>query len=391
MIFLLFFRKRAILKRLVFFLFFLFLFCCKSFPEKGDALKKDENKNEKYFSDDKRNEINEKEKFTFEFVDFFCEITDAKESASGIFDLTYNYNFNFRYGKDFKVSYKIFDEENVEIFSKEVFAKKRKADIYSIEGSFSDPLSHKVLRYSFIAFLDSKTEEYGGEFINPTAPYIEKFLFGPIVSEYKNNKLETSSSLELDIKNVEKIKWIRFIPPSQNYFWEINYSLFDDQVISNSSVIDEKNSRYFENGVYILQVNFGEKGLIQKKFELVDILGNSNGKNYGLSIAEETVNDKNKLKLDIPQFEKVETMDIEIFDANTKQKLGAASFLSPPKEIDKKELFKSFKNEYGDEVKLKYNKKYFYKIFLYSKEVNKIRYISISSEKQLTFSGFSFM
>ncbi|HPO49945.1 MAG TPA: hypothetical protein PLO89_06425 [Spirochaetota bacterium] len=379
------------LKKSIFFLFFVFLVCCKSLPDKDDAKKNNENKNEKIVLDKKQKEINEKEKFTLEFVDFFCDITDAKETVSGIFDLTYSYNFNFRYGKEFKVFYKIFDEDNVEILSKEVFAKKKKSDIYSIEGSFSDPLSHKILRYSFIAFLDNKTEEYGGEFINPTASYIEKFSFGPIVSEYKNNKLETSSSLEIDIKNVEKIKWIRFIPPSQNYFWEINYSFFDDRVISNSTITDKKNSHYFENGVYILQVNFGEKGLIQKNFELVDILGNSNGKNYGLSIAEETANDKNKLKLDIPQFENIETMDIEIFDSNTKQKLGAASFLSPPKEIDKKELFKSFKNEYGDEVKLKYNKKYFYKIFLYSKEVNKVRYISISNERQLTFFGFSFM
>ncbi|HOV14378.1 MAG TPA: hypothetical protein PK771_08855, partial [Spirochaetota bacterium] len=319
-------------------------------------------------------------------------VESLDKDKNGFTNLKYNININFKYDKRFKVKYTIFDEDNSILFSKEQDSEEDSNNIFYIKNSFNDLLSHRIIRYNVISLVDNKEIEMGGEFINDKLPYIEKINFGPIISTYIENKLSISSSLELLLKNVNSIEWIRFIPPSEDFFWDAPYSFFENNVVSKTVIFDKRKPTYFDNGIYLIQINFGNYGLIQKELKLTDIFGNTSGRNYGFPVAEETLNDKTILKLSLPQIDKIERMELELFEEQNKKlnKIGIAKFISPIQEINKKELMNIFTDEYNEPIKLKFNKKYQYRIILYSKDFNGITYQSVSNTKTLLFPGFSF-
>ena len=84
-------------------------------------------------------------------------------------------------------------------------------------------------------------------------------------------------------------------------------------------------------------------------------------------------------------------MELWIYDEKTQKKLGVAKYLTPKNIIAKKELFDMFFDETGNQIKLEYNKKYLYQIYLYSNEYNKINYISASLMEQIVFNSFKFL
>jgi len=97
------------------------------------------------------------------------------------------------------------------------------------------------------------------------------------------------------------------------------------------------------------------------------------------------------LKLEISFLDLVENMEIWFYAEDNYQKIGSVKYLSGVENISKKELFTLVKDDFGNIVKLKFNKKYFYKVYLQSKDVEGIRYISISSFKEIKFQGFSLL
>jgi hypothetical protein len=96
------------------------------------------------------------------------------------------------------------------------------------------------------------------------------------------------------------------------------------------------------------------------------------------------------ITLDMDFLDKVDYVELTLFSDKEKnaQKLGTVKFATPVTSILKKELFEMFFDDNDNRVKLKYNKKYYYKISVYSREYNLIRYISISDPIPVTFPGF---
>ena len=103
-----------------------------------------------------------------------------------------------------------------------------------------------------------------------------------------------------------------------------------------------------------------------------------NGKNYGLPIINVEKIDKKKIKLETLLLDKIDFLELWLFDKNdNNKKLGIAK-LDPRNEISIDYLVTQIKDDNKKAVKFKYNKEYEFKIYSYSKEINGIKYISVS-------------
>ena len=89
--------------------------------------------------------------------------------------------------------------------------------------------------------------------------------------------------------------------------------------------------------------------------------------------------------------EKIDRMEVMIYTdyEGTMQKLGTAKLLMVREELSKKDLMKAFSDDFGNKIKLKNNKTYYYQVYLYSKEFNELTYVSVSEMIPIVFQGFS--
>jgi len=83
-------------------------------------------------------------------------------------------------------------------------------------------------------------------------------------------------------------------------------------------------------------------------------------------------------------------MELKLFSKieDSLQNIGKVEILNVTNELIKKELINMFLDDFGNKIKIKYNEKYYYQIYLYSKVFNDISYISISDYAPLIFQGF---
>ncbi|OHD11671.1 MAG: hypothetical protein A2086_15985 [Spirochaetes bacterium GWD1_27_9] len=379
----------------------LIVFSCKTKPEikndnkntKVTKIIKDNNKTTKI--DTKKEEKIEKY-VEFEFLGFNYSFYPEESvlSDGNIYKVNYTLNFNFKNNLAFYCDYKIFDEENNLILEKNNVSVQKDSineNNFFINDKFSDFISHSNLRYYLKVYIDNKTDELVGEFQNQEMPILEDVNIGQIVSKYENKKLILNLFLNIAIKNPKDLKWIRLIHPSNSFYWNIPYENNEQFIRLNASLVDKRHQNYIDNGEYIAQINLGKYGVIQRNIEIIDFFDNKKGANYGLPIANQLDQDKNNIKLDISLIEKINSMELWIYDEKTQKKLGVAKYLTPKNIIAKKELFDMFFDETGNQIKLEYNKKYLYQIYLYSNEYNKINYISASLMEQIVFNSFKFL
>lgn len=365
----------------------LLLITCKTTIKKEESNKK---------SSDFKSNIFERD-VNFEFIEFDFSIVEDKSVVSDeeIYNVNYNISFRFRNrNNNFFVNYKLFDENNNVLLERKnvkPIKDKIKKNNFLITDNFLDTLYHSRIKYYLSVEIDNEKKEYEDEFLNKLFPLLDEFSFGPIITKYEDNKVNFSLLINLALKNCREVKWIHFIPPSLDSYWNIPWENNFFEIIA-SGVIYEKDKNFIENGKYILQINLDKYGIIQKEIEIVDFFNNKTGPNYGLPIASEIEADKNHIRLDMNLLEKIDFMEIWLFShigANL-QKIGVAKYLTPIEIVSKKELKNMVKDDFDNTVKLKYNKEYTYKVYLYSKEFNNIKYVSISDPFPIKFHGFSF-
>jgi len=384
---------RIISRFSIIFFTLILLFACKS---KTDTIEKEtiieKRDTAKIKTDPKETGPKEKD---FEFLDFTYAFNSEKTKLSdnNLYNVNYDYIFTFNNKNDkFTVSYDIFDENSVKILSKSDIKPKfdHKENRYFVSDSFYDFFSYKELIYHLKIKTGDKEIEYVGEYKSDFNQSIEYYVIGPIIAKYENSEINSYLSVEIALAGLENPDNIKIIPPSENYYWEIPYQIVEGKIVGKGLISDKYHKRYLDNGDYYIQAHFGKKGIIQKKFNITDFFNNTKGANYGLPVASEISSDKNKIVLDLSLVEKIDKMEIKLFSKieDSLQNVGKVEILNITNELIKKELVNMFLDDFGNKIKIKYNEKYYYQIYLYSKVFNDISYISISGYAPLIFQGF---
>jgi hypothetical protein len=374
------------------------LFSCKSLPVNHETInetnKNTENKNIK--KTDEKNNANEQETesfYKFSIFNFSVNQDESSEKTGGIFNVTYNISFSFLTNKNITLNYKISDNDgNILLERSDVKTGGISIDLknFIFKDKFTESFSYSTLKYDLEVNIGKQKFEYSGEYDNSDLPFIDNLKIGPVITKFDNRQLTSSLYVDITLKNTDKLSWIHLIPPSGQYYWDLQTKTDNDSVTSNSIINDSKHKNYIENGSYIIQVNLGKYGVIQKNIEVIDYLNNKTGPNYGLPAAKEISSDKNNINLEMDFADKIDYMELWIFNdaGKNSQKTGIVKFINPVRTILKKELYDMIYDDAGKQVKLSYNKQYYYRIYLYSKEFNSLKYISITDPIPLMFQGF---
>ncbi|MBN2547130.1 MAG: hypothetical protein JXB50_15115 [Spirochaetes bacterium] len=363
------------LKKIYIPLFFVFLINCVS----GDRIKKETN--------DKNNLI---EKDTYLTLIDFSYYTES-ENKNDIKNITYNLIIKLKRNDNLnQLNYTISDEnDKILLNKKNIKPKIDSNNSLLINDFFISKLSYNKLKYNIKTTINNEIKEINGEILNKEFPFIENITIGPVISQYIENKLNVSLNINIDISNCKNLKWIRFIPPAHDFFWDIPW-LIEGDFIKANAVIYEKNKNFLYNGNYILQINFDSYGVYQKNIKMIDYLNNFNGVNYGIPIPFIIYDEKEYLKLNIFDIKSIDFIEIWLYlkDNGEYQKLGYA-IINPDTLINKKELKELFVDNENKKLKIKNNFTYFARLHINSKELNNLKYLSISDYFQIKFHGFT--
>ncbi len=225
------------------------------------------------------------------------------------------------------------------------------------------------------------------EFTLSNIPTISNVIFGPVASQVFSGKINTSVMISISIENAENLNNIRLIPPGHEYYWDIPYIVTDNRVYAEGAVTSDKESSSLPNGEYLIQLNFEKYGIIQRELLLIDLFGNSSGKNYGFPIIFLKTSTRDRIEFDIRYEDTIEKIDLTLYDTD-KTLIGSFTLDKPISIFEKKHLRELFKNEKGKKVKLKLNQKYLLKVILKTRKINNIDYLSISDYLPVVFEGF---
>ena len=331
--------------------------------------------------------------FDFLSADVTFDVSESVRTSESMYNVRYNLCFEF-INKDntFTIDYVIYDADNNELTRQNgVKPNQTDAHLFNIVCHIESPFSIPLFRYSLTAHYNGQDSEYIGECPVENSMSLADLQVGPMITRYESDNLITYLSVHAEINGESGIQWVRLIPPSAEYFWDIPFERDGFVTTASGTVSDTRHKRYFDNGDYILQINAGRSGIIQREIPIVDFFNNTSGANYGFPIVSELEADKNKIVLDMNFREKADRMEVIIYTEyeGVIQKLGTAKLLMVREELSKKDLLKAFSDDFGNKVKLKNNKTYYYQVYLYSKEFNGLTYISVSEMIPIVFQGFS--
>lgn len=383
------------------FFFCLFCFCFIFFSCNSLNVKTTESFNFNNTIDKVKKKQNIQKKAKFKFLGFFYTINykqNIKMQDNGIYEIPYKFLFEFENitpkTSNFILEYTIFDANREVLLSgkqSNLIKDKFNPNQYNIEIQYIDSFSYSKLFYEIKIIQSKTTKKYTGEYVNKHMPQLTSLSFGPIVSQIINEEFIVSLGLSLSLENVKEIVWIRLIPPTLNSYWNIQWKKDKNNIEAFASVTFPKHKNYIDNGIYILQINLGKYGVIQKNYDASDILGNKEGANYGLFIVDELDNDMNNIYLSIDELTKINFLELHFFKYNDKNfEIGKIAINNPKKTISKQYLKNLIVDDKGKVVKFSPNTKYYYQIFTYSKEINNIKYISISKKYLFSISEFDF-
>jgi len=365
------------LKKIIFYCIIIILIACQS----GNKIKKEEiNKN---IIIEKNTDLK-----LFDFS-YFTETTGSNKND--INNINYNIEIKLQGNDNINQLDYIISDENDKILlnKKNIKPKIDSNDILIIKDTFISKLSYNKLKYTIKTFIKNEIKEINDEVLNKEFPILQDLIIGPIISQYIDNKLNVSLNVNAIINNCNYLKWIRLIPPSQNYFWDIPW-LKEEDLITANAIIYEKNKNFLENGNYILQINFDNFGVYQKNIDIIDYLNNTKGANYGIPIPNIVTDEKEYLKLKIFDINSIDYIEIWLYiKENEEYIIQGIAKINPDNIINKKNLKESFKDEENNKIKIKNNYIYYAKIKLNSKKYNNLNYLSVSDYFQLKFHGFS--
>lgn len=256
-----------------------------------------------------------------------------------------------------------------------------------LDLSFSDYILYDTIKYRVkIPGMD----ELAGEVLPLNEPAENSIKITSVYTEMKSNKLKTSLIIGGDLK-VDGLKpeWIRFIPPNAEFYWRLPFTTPQEgnRLMIDATLGDSKHPNYIENGKYVLQINYGPYGLIQKEFDVVDLYGNKSGPNYGLFIPAEERADTEAIYMSPGDRKIVNKIKIVILSGN--EVVGERFYPGDTLKIDKKELFETLIDRNGGRAKLQFNKEYNYRIYIFANTADGLEYMSSSADKKIVFWGLT--
>ena len=138
----------------------------------------------------------------------------------------------------------------------------------------------------------------------------------------------------------------------------------------------------------------GKNGIIQDTYLLKDLYDNDDGPNYGAATATILSDDLNIVEWELQDSAYLKKMEFLLYEKNNKEEpIVCHTFEQPKNKCVKKELFQQLQNERNNRKKIKFNKKYLYRIKLeyqkLSEEEEKIKFVSFSPFYEITFYGFN--
>lgn len=365
------------------FLFVLLLSCVhrQDIVEKGDTPSHSFNKPE-FFEKTEDSELSS--------IDIGVDPGESVMESNGIFKIKYTVKMAVKYGNVVKCRF--YNEYGDEIFVSDAVLvdKNGTAIVY-----FYDYFLYKEIKYKLeISSTAKSVAVFEGTTVREDYPGIKSCLFGPVVSKMTDSGRETDLLVECICTSFNtKPEYVRVIPPTEDFFWDLPVTDMSDDEYSFSGKINYSiHKDYIDNGNYILQVSFGKWGLVQRVINITDIYGNTKGPNYGFTIPKEKKTDKDTINFDIPELEDISSIDLVLYIKNgTGDYLNIGGVCLPfvADTIKKSDITKYARDIYGDSLKLKNNKEYYYQIVIKSKEKNTIRYLSSSEKYRIVFYGFS--
>jgi hypothetical protein len=262
---------------------------------------------------------------------------------------------------------------------------------YILNKKYKSLFLKNKINYSIIVKLGNSEKFYRGLYINESLPDLLLMEIGPVITSCIANKNQVNINTKLTINNCSNVKWIHLIPPSINYYWEIPYTIENNTVNAGGLIFDNDKS-YISNGNYILQINFERLGVIQKDINIIDIYGNSKGKNYGLPLNAFIIDDNEKIIIKPEILSKIDYIEIWFYMqiGGEYQKLGINKITKLNEIILKKDLRSNIYSDDNKQIKLKDNTEYFYRIYVYTVKFNNIYYQSMSELKSIEFKKFKY-
>lgn len=330
-------------------------------------------------------------------INYGPDIEYTELQDNGLYKIGYSVNLSINEADYLKsIEYKISDETGNELFDDiSIIDKYIQDNQYIDKIVFYDYFLHRRINYSIIVNTKTEQYKYNGSLYNDDLPEVSDEVTVSVVNRFIEGIKATSLNITSEVLSPVNLSRVNLIPPSQNSQWDLPFEIIKDgeeeKAVVSASVINDNYTTYIENGTYILQFQFNEYGIVQKEIDIFDLFDNKNGPNYGLSIPNVKEISNKSIEIDFGLEEKIEKMEIWLFiEQNGKMnQLGIATYYSSFSNISKKDLFNNCYDK-SEKVKLSYNKKYFFKVYIYAENSDDISYISVSDLNEIKFSGFSF-
>lgn len=332
---------------------------------------------------------------------FSFSVTNAEKNDSEFYSVEYTFSFTVSFPKEeVFLEYQLFDMNDILLTDGKIGENK-------LQSTFSESISvTSYFNYDSIKFkitCKNKNKEiletFEGECKNAYYPKELNFNIQSINSDFINNVRNVSLvfSCYMEATDNVALEKVRVIPPSKDFYWDIIPDILDDhiyKVISN--IKDSTHSDFIECGEYHVQFFLGKNGIIQSSCFLTDIYGNGDGPNYGAPTVTVLSEDLNTIEWELQDLTYLAEMKFLLYEKNNEEELVAEYLLPEPvKSCAKKALFQYLQKEKLRSDKIKFNKKYLYRIRLTyqnagsSNEKREIKYISTSPFYEITFYGFN--
>lgn len=375
------------------FLFFpLLFFSCMNKAE----VRKEKTKEEQIFSDADL----PKEELT-EFKSSFSVANVGKKNDCEFYSIEYTFSFAVSFYKE-KVflEYQLFDMDDI-LLTDGVIGQNK------LQSTFSENISiTSYFNYSSIKFRitcknkdNEILETFEGEYKNSSYPKELFFDVKSIDSDFAGNSRNVSLVFSCYAETTDDVvlEKVRVIPPSKDFYWDITPDAFDGNVYKViSNIKDSTHSDYIECGEYHIQFFLGKNGIIQDTYLLEDIYGNGNGPNYGASTVTVLSEDLSTIEWELQDLPYLKEMEFLLYEKNSKEELiSGYLFPEPVNNCVKKTLFQHLQKERLHSDKIRFNRKYLYRIRLTYRnddgadEKREIKYISTSPFYEITFYGFN--
>ena len=328
----------------------------------------------------------------------FVTNTNLKNNA-GFYSMEYTFSFIVQLGKEkVYLEYQLFDKDDI-LLSEGKIADGDLQSNFSEQVSVKSYFNYEYIKYKIIC-KDRNADvfkPFEGKCENPFYPKLLSFEVQALHSDFMDNKRAVSQVFSYYIETTDDVvlEKVRVIPPAKDFYWDVIPDCPHKNVYKAiSNIKDSTHNDYLECGEYHVQFLLGKNGIIQDTYLLKDLYDNDDGPNYGAATATILSDDLNIVEWELQDSAYLKKMEFLLYEKNNKEEpIVCHTFEQPKNKCVKKELFQQLQNERNNRKKIKFNKKYLYRIKLeyqkLSEEEEKIKFVSFSPFYEITFYGFN--